>query len=112
MSPLPHAALISAWLGGHRNLYSYSLVAGDTLLQFFHLPNNNLLSQLDLSSALPVAMAPSQTEKGKKKSQSSAAPPPGIESAIGRLLVLNQEAMDKVRPALATGFNEWGNTVA
>ena len=30
--------------------------------------NNNVLSQLDLSLTLPVAMALSQTDKGKKKS--------------------------------------------
>ena len=57
-------------------------------------------------------MAPSRTEKGKKKSQSSARPPPAIEPAVGRSLVLNQEAMDKVCPALTTDFNEWGRTVA
>ena len=43
---------------------------------------------------------------------SSAGPPPAIEPAVGRSLVLNQEAMDKVRPVLATSFNEWGGTVA
>ena len=57
-------------------------------------------------------MAPWRTEKGKKKSQSSAGPPPAVEPAIGRSLVLNQEAMDKVRPVLAADFNERGRTAA
>ena len=56
-------------------------------------------------------MAPNRTEKGKKP-LSSASPPRAIEPAVGRSLVLNQEAMDKVCPALTTSFNEWGGTVA
>ena len=43
---------------------------------------------------------------------SSASPPTAVEPAVGRSRVLNQEAMDKVGPALATSFNEWGGTVA
>ena len=57
-------------------------------------------------------MAPRRTEKGKKKSQSSAGPPPAVEPAVGQSLVLNQEAMDKVRPALTADFKEWGRTAA
>ena len=57
-------------------------------------------------------MAPGRTKKGKKKSQSSAEPPRTPETTIERSVVLNQEAMDKVRPALAADFNEWGKTVA
>ena len=53
------------------------------------IQNNNLLSQSGLSSALSVAMAPSRTEKGKKKSQSSAGPPPTVEPVVARSLVLN-----------------------
>ncbi|XBH71422.1 hypothetical protein VPH35_098876 [Triticum aestivum] len=56
-------------------------------------------------------MAPSQTEKGKKP-LSSASPPAAVEPAVGRSRVLNWEAMDKVRPVLATRFNEWGGMVA
>ena len=56
-------------------------------------------------------MAPDKTEKGKKP-LSSAEPRPTIEPAVRRSLVLNQEAMDKVRPMLACSFNEWGRTVA
>jgi len=36
-SPLPHAALISAWLGGPHDLHSYSLIASDVLPQLFYL---------------------------------------------------------------------------
>ena len=56
-------------------------------------------------------MAPDHTEKGKEP-LSSAELHPAIEPAIGRSLVLSQEVMDKVRPMLASSFNEWGNTVA
>ena len=38
--------------------------------------------------------------------------PPAVEPALGRSRVLNDEAMDKVRPMLASSFNEWGETVA
>ena len=56
-------------------------------------------------------MAPDRTKKGKNP-LSSAELPPSIEPVVGRSLVLNQEAMDKVRPMLASSFNEWGKTVA
>ena len=56
-------------------------------------------------------MALTSAKKGKKP-LSSANLPPTIEPAVGRSRVLNQEAMGKVRPALATNFNEWGGTVA
>ena len=38
--------------------------------------------------------------------------PPAVEPALSRSRVLNNEAMDKVRPMLASSFNEWGETVA
>ena len=50
-------------------------------------------------------------EKGKEP-LSSAEIHSAIEPAVGRSLVLNQEAMDKVRPMLASSFNEWGRTMA
>ena len=56
-------------------------------------------------------MALNQTEKGKKP-LSLASPPLAVEPAISRSRVLNEEAMDKVRLALATSFNEWGGTVS
>ena len=56
-------------------------------------------------------MAPKQADKGKKPLSSPSAPP-AVEPAVGRSLVLNDEAMDKVRPMLASSFNEWGETVA
>ena len=56
-------------------------------------------------------MARDQSEKGKSP-LSSTELRPAIEAAVGRSLVLNQEAMDKVRPMLASSFNEWGGTVA
>ena len=56
-------------------------------------------------------MAPDQSEKGKSP-LSSAELQPAIEPTVGRSLVLNQEAMDKVRPMLTSSFNEWGRTVA
>mgnify|MGYP000896335074 CR=1 FL=1 len=34
-APLPHAALISAWLGGHGVLHSYFPIAGNALPNFF-----------------------------------------------------------------------------
>ena len=52
-------------------------------------------------------MAPKQADKGKKPLSSPSAPP-AVEPAVGRSLVLNNEAMDKVRPMLASSFNEWG----
>ena len=77
----------------------------------FASSNLRFLSQSNLSSVVPVVMAPNQTEKGKKP-LSSASPPRAVEPAVGRSRVLNQDAMDKVRPALATSFNEWGGTMA
>ena len=56
-------------------------------------------------------MEPTHTEKGKKPLP-SAYSPLTIEPAVGRSRVLNQEAMGKVCPALASSFNEWGGTVA
>ena len=57
-------------------------------------------------------MAPSQMKKGKKKTHTSIQAPPVLEPAIERSVVLNQEAMDKVCPALASDFNEWKAMVA
>ena len=57
-------------------------------------------------------MAPSRMKKGKKKPHSSTELPPAFAPAIERSVVLNQEAMCKVRPPLASDFNEWGKTVA
>ena len=56
-------------------------------------------------------MAPEQSEKGKSPLSLLAAPP-SFAPALGRSRVLNDEAMDKVRPMLASSFNEWGETVA
>ena len=56
-------------------------------------------------------MAPKQTKKGKKPLSLLVAPP-SFEPALGRPLVLDDEAMDKVRPMLASSFNEWGETPA
>ena len=50
-------------------------------------------------------MVPTNKEKGKKPVSSSSLPP-AIEPAVGRSLVLNLEALDKVRSALASSFNE------
>ena len=55
-------------------------------------------------------MSPKQADKGKKPLSLSA--PPAIEPALGRSGVLNDEAMDKVRPMLAPSFNECGEMVA
>ena len=56
-------------------------------------------------------MAPKQADKGKKP-LSLASAPPAVEPAVGRSLVLNNEAMGKVHPMLASSFNELGKTVA
>ena len=56
-------------------------------------------------------MAPTQADKGKKP-LSLASAPPAFEPTVGRSLVLNDEAIGKVRPMLASSFNEWGKTVA
>ena len=110
VSPLPHVASKSAWLGGHGILHSYLPVAGNTLPDFFASSYLCLLFQSNLSSDL-IAMALNWTEKGKKP-LSLASSAPAVEPVVGRSRVLNQEAMDKVRLALATSFNEWGGMVA
>ena len=56
-------------------------------------------------------MAPKQADKGKKPLPTPSAPP-AVKPALRRPLVLNDEAMDKVHPMLASCFNEWGETVA
>ena len=56
-------------------------------------------------------MAPKQAEKGKSPLPLPATPP-SFPPALGRSRVLNDEAMDKVRPMLASSFNEWGETAA
>ena len=56
-------------------------------------------------------MAPAQVDKGKKPLPSPSAPP-AVEPALGRSRVLNDEAMGKVHPMLASSFKEWGETVA
>ena len=69
------------------------------------------LLQYDLRSACSIAMAPRQAEKGKSPLSLPAAPP-SFAPVLGRSRVLNNEAMDKVCPLLASNFNEWGETVA
>ena len=56
-------------------------------------------------------MALKQANKGKQP-LSFVGAPSAVEPAVGRSLVLNDEAMGKVRPMLASSFNEWGETVA
>ena len=56
-------------------------------------------------------MAPKQAEK-EKRPLSLPAAPPSFALALSRSRVLNDEAKDKVRPMLASSFNEWGETVA
>ena len=50
-------------------------------------------------------MEPSQKKNGKKESCTSAPVMLVFEPAIEWSMVLNQEAMGKVRQVLATGFN-------
>ena len=80
-------------------------------LQFFRFLVAQPLPPIRSELIPPIAMAPDQSEKGKSP-LSSAGLRPATEPAIGRSLVLNQEAMDKVRPMLTSSFNEWGRTVA
>ena len=56
-------------------------------------------------------MALTQAQK-EKKPLSLPTAPPSFELAIDWARVLNDEAMGKVRPMLASGFNEWGETPA
>ena len=56
-------------------------------------------------------MAPSQKKKkGKWKTRASALASPVFKPAIERSVVVNQEGLDKVRPALAADSNEWKAT--
>ena len=79
--------------------------------QFFRFLEAQPLLPIRSELSPPITMASDQTEKGKKP-LSSAELRPAIEPVVGVSLVLNQEAMDKVRPMLASSFNELGKTVA
>ena len=63
-SPLPHAAPISAWLGGHGTLHSYFLLAGGVLPILLY--SSSLCSYFQSDSVPSIAMAPTSTERGKK----------------------------------------------
>ena len=54
-------------------------------------------------------MAPTKKEKGKKPAPSPRSPPVAAP-AVDRSIILNPEALNKVRSALATIFNECGRT--
>ena len=56
-------------------------------------------------------MAPTKKEKGKKPAPSSRSPP-AVAPAVDRSIILNPEALRKVRSALVTIFNESGRTTA
>ena len=56
-------------------------------------------------------MAHKQADKGKKPMSPPGAPPV-VEPVLGRSREHNDEAMDKVRPMLASSYNEWGEMVA
>ena len=91
-------------------VYTVSLPLLPCTSQFFRFLEAQPLLPIRSELSPPIAMAPDQTEKGKEP-LSSAELRPAIEPAVGRSLVLNQEAMDKVRPVLASSLNEWGRTV-
>ena len=110
-SPLPHTAFESAWLCGPCGLHSYSFASCALLPQFPCFLVALLLFSNLMRSACSIAMAPKQAEKGKRP-LSLPAVPSSFAPALGRSRVLNDEAMDKVRPMLASSFNEWGKTVA
>jgi hypothetical protein len=57
-------------------------------------------------------MAPRPKKKGKGKTCALVESPLAYEPAFERSEVLNQEGLDKVRPALAADSNEWKATVA
>ena len=84
VSPLPHAPPISAWLGGHEALHSYSLLAARVLP--VPLSSSKLCSrfQSDLSSAPSIAMAPTSREKGKNPVSSSSLSPAIEPPSAGR----------------------------
>ena len=54
-------------------------------------------------------MAPTKKGKGKKPAPSPCTPLT-VAPAVDRSIILNLEALDKVRSALATIFNECGRT--
>ena len=54
-------------------------------------------------------MAPTKKERGKKPAPSPRSPP-AAAPAVNRLIILNPEALGKVRSALASIFNECGRT--
>ena len=56
-------------------------------------------------------MSPSLKKRGKK-THTSVQAPPVLEPTIERSVVVNEEAMKKVRPMLTSDFNEWKATVA
>ena len=56
-------------------------------------------------------MAPMKKEKGKKPVPSPRSPPVAAP-AVGQSLILNLEALGKVRSALASIFNECGRMMA
>ena len=58
---------------------------------------------------LPVVMAPTKKEKGKRPAPSPHSPPV-VAPAVDRSIMLNPEALDKARSALASIFNECGRT--
>ena len=103
LNPLGYAAPAS---------YSVILPSPHLTLPISLLPRGPALPcQSGLRSACFIAMSPKQAETGKKPLSLPTAPP-SFEPALGWSRVLNDEAMDKVRPMLASSFNEWGETPA
>ena len=128
--PQKPAALVDAWrligrgrlrfpmmplnLTGNASPASYTVIVPSPrlALPISLLPRGPaLLSQSDLRSTCFTAMTPKQAKKGKKPLSPPTAPP-SFEPALGRPRVLNDEAMDKVCPMLASSFNERGVTAA
>ena len=78
-----------------------------------HSPNSSAFpKQQPLPSIWPVLCplrrhGAEPNKEGEEKPQSSAEPSLAFEPAVERSVVVNQEGLDKVRPALASESNEW-----
>ena len=109
-SLLPHDASLHVRLGGPVVAHSHSPFTARGLPALPSSSGSNLRLQSNSNSPpLAIAMAPTKKEK-RKKPASSCRLPPAVAPAVDRSIILNPEALNKVRSALATIFKECGRT--